>query len=112
MQQAKRNNAVGCIQPMDHSLVTSAVKQHLPHLKKGWYYASAFGACSCKTHSAHSCNLNLRRLPPSGNQSVTQWAKQGLTRIQECLLRQRQRSEQTWLHLNLSRKAFSLHSTQ
>ena len=76
--------------------------------KKGWYCASAFGAYTCKMYCDRSCNLSLRRqtLPPSEIQSVTQWGKQGLT--QKCL----PLPEQTWLHLNLSRKASSLHSTQ
>ena len=52
--------------------------------KKGWYFVSAFGAYSCKTHSEHSCSLSLRRhgtILPNEIQSVTQWAKRGLTKM-------------------------------
>ena len=51
--------------------------------KKGWYRASAFGPYTYKMHSDRFCGLCLRRqtLPPSGIQSVTQWAKRRLTRI-------------------------------
>ena len=53
--------------------------------KKGWYCASAFGAYTSKIYSDRSCSLSLRRqtLPLSGIQSVTQWAKRGLTKIRD-----------------------------
>ena len=63
--------------------------------KKGWYFVSAFDMYTCKMHSDHSCSLSLRRYgttPPNEIQSVTQWAKRGLTK---CLTL----PEQTWLHL-------------
>ena len=45
--------------------------------KKSGYCAFALGVYACKMHSDCSCSLNLRRqtLPPSGIQSVAQWAK-------------------------------------
>ena len=51
--------------------------------KKGCYCALAFGAYTCKMHSDRSDSLSLRRqtLPPTGIQSVTQWAKRGLTKM-------------------------------
>ena len=73
--------------------------------KKGWYCASAFGAYTCKMHSDRSCSISIKRqtLSPSRIQSMTQWAEQGLTKLSL--------PEQTWLHLNLSRKPSSLHLT-
>ena len=75
--------------------------------KEGLYCVSVFGAHICKMHSDRSCSLSIRRqiVSPSGIQSVTQWTNEDL---QDRL----PLPEQTWLHLNLNRKAFSLYSIQ
>ena len=104
--------------------------------KKGWYCASAFGAYNCKMYSDRSCSLSLRRqtLLPSGIQLVTQSlhityplysASVAFLRVRRINIEIEKKSrpneglqkclplpEQTWLHLHLSRKASSLHSTQ
>ena len=67
---------------IDYAVVTFC-KATPTSSKKSWYCVSAFGAYSCKMYSDRSCSLSLRRqtLSPSRIQSVTQWARRGLTKM-------------------------------